>query len=88
MAINEFLKFLYFNYEFIGQKSEKKKIIKQLLFHNVTNKIALKNMKTRFYILDNLLYKLLNDSYISKGDKIKLCQLLIDSLKRQVNNTN
>ncbi len=87
--INEYLKFLYFDYEFIPQKSKKNKIIKQLLVHNKTKKgSALKHIKTRFYILDNLLYKLLNDSYIRKEDKIKLCQLLIDSLKRQKNENN
>ena len=85
--IGEFLKFLYFDYEFIPQ-NKKNNIIKKLLVLNETKKVALKHIKTRFYILDNLLYKLLNDFYIRKEDKIKLCQLLIDSLKRQINEKN
>ena len=85
--IGEFLKFLYFDYEFIPQ-NKKNNIIKKLLVLNETKEVALKHIKTRFYILDNLLYKLLNDFYIRKEDKIKLCQLLIDSLKRQINEKN
>ena len=82
--ICEFLQFLYFDYEFIPKKNDKKIIIQKLLSLNKNEKISLKHIKTRFYILDNLLYKLLKDPYVNQEDKKNLNQLLIDSLKRQM----
>ena len=83
--IQEFLKFLYFDYDYSPKKSNKKYIINKLLSYNGNNKICLKNMKSNFYILDNLLKILLKDPYISNLDKKKIKELLVDSLKRQEN---
>ena len=81
----EFIKFLYFDYEYSPKKSNKKYIIKKLLSYNGNNKIRLKYMKSNFYILDELLKKLLKDPYVRERDKKKINELLVDSLKRQEN---
>jgi hypothetical protein len=81
--IQEFVKFLYFKYDLLPQKSEKKSIIRRLIRLKNSKVNALKSFKTNFYILDNLLVKLLKDPYISKIDKIEINKMLIDSLKRQ-----
>ena len=81
--IQEFVKFLYFDYDLSPQKSDKKPIIWQLIRLKNNRFNALKSFKTNFYILDNLLMKLLKDPYISKIDKIELNKMLIDSLERQ-----
>ena len=82
--IQEFILFLYFDYEFLPKESDKKPIIAQLRKFDKRNKrVTLNGFRTKFYILDNLLKKLTNDPYVTKEDKIYVYQLLIDSLKRQ-----
>jgi glycosyltransferase involved in cell wall biosynthesis len=81
--IQEFVKFLYFKYDLLPQKSEKKSIIRRLIRLKNSRVNALKSFKTNFYILDNFLVKLLKDPYISKIDKIEINKMLIDSLERQ-----
>lgn len=83
--IQEFIKFLYFDYEYSPKKSNKKKIIKKILSYNGNNKISLKHMKSNFYILDDLLKTLLKDPYVRDRDKKKINELLVDSSKRQEN---
>ena len=82
--IQEFILFLYFDYEFLPKESDKKPIIAQLRKFDKRNKrVTLNGFRTKFYILDNLLKKLTNDPYVTREDKIYVYQLLIDSLKRQ-----
>ena len=81
--IQEFIKFQYFEYDLMPQESDKKSIIRQLnrLKNNGINNLS--NFRTNFYILDDLIKKLLKDPYVSKRDKIELNNIIIDSLKRQ-----
>ena len=82
--IHEFIRFLYFDLEFLPKKSDKKYIINNLKkLNNDSNKIKLNFFKTKFNILDDLLNRLINDPFISKDDKAFLHQLLNDSKKRQ-----
>ena len=81
--IQEFIKFQYFEYDLMPQESDKKSIIRQLnrLKNNGINNLS--NFRTNFYILDDLIKKLLKDPYVSKRDKIELNNIIIDSLKRR-----
>ena len=83
--IQEFLYFLYFDYELMPPESDKSKIIKHLKrLNRKRRKIALRHLKTNFYLLDNLLNILLKDPCIKREeDKIYLYQLLVDSQNRQ-----
>ena len=85
--IQEFLYFLYFNYELMPPKSDKSIIIRHLKrLDNTNRKIALRFLKTNFYLLDNLLIILLKDPCIKREeDKKYLYQLLEDSKGRQNN---
>ena len=89
-AIQEIIGFLYFDLEFLKKKKKMKIIINKLREFDENNniisneKIKLNFFKSRFYLLDNLLYLLIQESYVSKKDKIFLIKLLNDSLKRQI----
>jgi hypothetical protein len=78
--IKEFLHFLYFNYELWPKRDNKKILINRLKRHNETD---LSDLKTKFYILNNLLKILIKDRFISLKDKVFLYKLLKESLKRE-----
>ena len=80
--IKEFLHFLYFNYELWPKRDNKKILINRLKRHNETD---LSDLKTKFYILNNLLKILIKDRFISLKDKIFIYKLLKESLKREKN---
>ena len=82
--IQEFITFLYFDYELLPKEDSKKYIIRKLYKYDKRNKrIVLNGFKSNFYILDNLLNILIQDPYVSKEDKEYVNKLLTDSLKRQ-----
>jgi glycosyltransferase involved in cell wall biosynthesis len=84
--IHEFVYFLYFYLDFLPEDDKKKIIIDELIRMN-NNKIgkrSLSRFRTKFYILDNLVKGLLNDTYVTQEDKIELIKILQDSLKRQI----
>ena len=82
--IKEFLYFLYFDYDVLPKIDKKTSIIKTLFnYDKINKKIKLNYLRTDFYILNDLLKKLINDPYVDNKDKIYLNQLLNDSLKRQ-----
>ena len=81
--IQEFIKFQYFEYDLMPKESDKKSIIRKLIRFKNNRINTLSNFRTNFYILDDLIKKLLKDPYVSKRDKIELNNLIIDSLKRQ-----
>ena len=82
--IHEFLYFLYFDYELLPKDHNKKYIIDILRSLNDTkNNIQFNFLRTKFYILDDLLNLLIKDSYVSKRDKIFMNKLLLESQKKQ-----
>ena len=82
--IQEYISSLYFDYDFLPKYSDKKDIINRLhLYNRVNRRVSLHNLKSKFYILDNILNKLADDPYVSAEDKIFIYELLMDSLKRQ-----
>ena len=84
--IHEFVYFLYFDLDFIPKDDNKKVIIDKLkgMNNNRIGKKSLNRFRTKFYILDNLVKRLLNDPYVTKEDKIELIKILQDSLRRQI----
>ena len=52
--------------------------------NNKIGKKSLNRFRTNFYILDNLVKRLLNDPYVTNEDKIELIKILQDSLRRQI----
>ena len=82
--VKEFLEFLYFEYNLLPKKNNKSSIINKLREYNKnTGPIQLKNLKSKFYILNDLLEILINDPFVSKDDKILLNKILIKSKKRE-----
>ncbi len=82
--IHELLYFLYFDYEFLPKENNKKSIIKQLYkLNNTKKRLNLNCLKTKFYILDDLLDLLIKDPYVRIKDKNFANKLLFDSKKRQ-----
>ena len=76
--IKEYLANLYFYYNFLPENDNKRKIIKLLKkYDNKYHSIKLSFLKSNFYMLYNLIYMLLKDSYVSKSNKIFLQKLLI-----------
>ena len=52
--IQEYISFLYFDYDFLPKYSDKKDIINTLrLYNRVKRRVSLHNLKSKFYILDN-----------------------------------
>ena len=83
--IHEFVYFLYFDLDFLAKEDNKKFIIKRLIDmnNNKYGKRSLNRFKTKFYIVDNLVKRLLDDPYVTKEDKVELNNILQDSIKRQ-----
>jgi glycosyltransferase involved in cell wall biosynthesis len=82
--IQEFIYFLYFDYEYLPKEDDKQSIINLLHKYNETeNDVNLNWFKTKFYILDDLLNILIKDPYIKIEDKIFINQLLFESKKKQ-----
>ena len=76
--IQEYIYFLYFDLEFLPEKDNKKSIINKLKQYNDKNqKINIKCLISKFYILNNLIFLLLKDKYIRNRDKIFLKKLLL-----------
>ena len=82
--IQEYIGFLYFDYDFLPKYNDKKDIIKRLRSYNRKKKrVKLHNLKSKFYMLNNILNKLADDPYVSTEDKIFVYKLLLDSIERQ-----
>ena len=75
-AIHEFIYFLYFDYDLLPKNDDKKSIILKLYDYNNSESINLKFFKTKFYILDDLIIKLINDPFVFIDEKKKLKTLL------------
>ena len=78
--IKEYLAFLYFDYNMLPKKDDKKNIINKLKEYNSFNatnsSINLSYLKTDFHILYNLINLLIVDPYIKNDDKMFLNKLL------------
>ena len=83
--IQEFIYFLYFDYDLLPINNNKKSVIEQIYNYNTSNNMNLNYFKTNFNILDDILLKLISDPYVLNEDKVKLKLILIESLKRQIN---
>ena len=83
--IQEFIYFLYFDYDLLPINNNKKSVIEQIYNYNTSNNMNLNYFKTNFNILDDILLKLINDPSVLNEDKVKLKLILIESLKRQIN---
>ena len=81
--INEYLGFLYFDYFMLPKNDNKSDIINKLKIYNRSNKINLKFLHSKFYVLYNLINILNEDSYISKDNKVFLNKILKDANKRE-----
>ena len=82
--IHEFVYFLYFDMNFLPKEHDKKFIIDRLIDLDKRNgRIALNNFRTKFYILDNLVKKLIEDPYVNKQSKTSLQIILNKSYQRQ-----
>lgn len=82
--IHEYIYNLYFDLDILPKEDNKQLIINNLKkWNNDTSKISLKRIKTKFYILDNLLYLLMKDKYVSNQDKLFLKNILEESKLRQ-----
>ena len=76
--IKEKLGFLYFDYNMLPKENNKKKIINTLKKYNQkSSSIRLDFIKTKIYYLNNLIKLLLEDPYVSNGDKEYLKNLII-----------
>ena len=85
--VQEYINFLVFDY-FIMPNSTSRIISTLKGYNTSTSKIKLSYFKSKFYILDDLLTLLINDTNVSLKDKIFLNNLLQDSKMRQKNITN
>ena len=82
--MKEFLGFLYFDYNMLPKNDNKNKIIQKLKqYSKHSNSINMKFMKSKFYLLYDLLNILINDPYISNKNKNFLNQLLKKTKKRE-----
>ena len=85
--VQEWINFLYFDY-FLMPNSISGIISRLKKYNNPSSRIKLNYFKSKFYILDDLLTILINDTKVSLKDKIILNKLLQDSKMRQKNITN
>ena len=85
--IQEYINFLVFDY-FIMPNSTAQIISKLKEYNSSKSLLQLSYFRSKFYILDDLLMDLINDTNVSLNDKIFLNQLLQDSKMRQKNITN
>ena len=82
--IQEFLGFLYFNYNMLPKNNNKKSIINAIKnYDNYKNKISLKFLKSKFYILYNLINILIEDHYVSNEEKLLLNEILQKYQKKE-----
>ena len=87
--MNEFVGFLYYNYNFAPKTSNKSNIVNSLRKFNIRYKrLSLKNIIGKFEILDDFLEALIKDPGITYNDKKFLKQLLTESKERQQNLKN
>ena len=87
--MNEFVGFLYYNYNFAPKTSNKTNIVNSLRKFNIRYKrLSLKNIIGKFEILDDFLEALIKDPGITYNDKKFLKQLLTESKERQQNLKN
>ena len=83
-GIKEWLEFLNFNYHFLPKNDTKIKIIEKLKKYNKKeSKFHLSDLNSDFYILNNLLTLLINDTYVEKKEKKFLKDLLKESNMRE-----
>lgn len=83
--IHELISFLYFDYELLPKKNDKKIIIKKLhKLNHSKHKVNLDCLITKFYTLDDLLILLIKDPYVNLEDKKFAKKLLFESKKRIV----
>ena len=79
--IREYIGFLYFNYNFCRNTKCKESIIRKLRIYNESDKNnQLKNFKSHFEVLNNLLEAFIKDRDINKDDK-KYCEKLLNESK-------
>ena len=84
--ILEHLEFLYFELEFLPKTDNKSLIIKKLRkFNNNKRVINFGFLKSKLYLLDDLINELIKDRYVAKNDKIFLKHLLNQSKLKQLN---
>jgi len=83
-TIHEFVYLLYLYLNLLPKEDDKKNIIEQLNYLDANNgKVALRNFRTKFYILDNLIKSLIKDPYVKEESKISLKNILNNSYIRQ-----
>ena len=79
-AIQQYISILYYEYYFLPKDNNKEKIISKLKEYNdKTSKFKLNFLRTRFYLLNDLLNILIEDPFVSKNNKIFLNKLLNES---------
>ena len=75
--IQEHLGFLLFDIEFTDKTNNKSEIINQLrLYDSNQFRVKLEFLKSKFYLLEDLLNDLIKDKYVANNDKIFLHELL------------
>jgi glycosyltransferase involved in cell wall biosynthesis len=81
--IQEFLYFLYFDYNILPKNDNKIKIINKLKEYSADNAwLQLKFLKSNFYVLNDLLFLLIHDPYVSHENKTFLSKL-VEKYKRK-----
>ena len=87
--IKEYLEFLYFDYIMLPETDDKRIIIKKLKkLGSPGAPVQLKFLKSKYYILTDLIKALISDPYISNKDKAFLNRLIIKTKKRMKNAIN
>ena len=85
-VIKEYLGFLYFDYNMAAKTDNKHEIVEKIIDYNGTNPVfKLEFLRTKFYVLYDLIHILLKDRYVSKKDKIKLKKILEETKKKEKN---
>ena len=76
---------LYFDYNILPKNDKKSTIIKILRkFNKKSYSPSLSHMKSKFYILNDLLKILIGDPYVKKKEKEFLTELLNESKNREI----
>lgn len=75
--IHEFIYFLYFDMHFLPKKHDKQFIVDKInkLYEN-NERISIKNFRSKFYIIKDLINRLINDEYVADRNKILLGKIL------------
>ena len=88
-SIQQYISNLYYIYNFLPKRNNKKDIIKKLYeYSSEKEKYKLSYFKSRFYLLNNLIKILFEDPYIENDDKLFLKKILNESLLREKNITS